>query len=269
MDEAQAKGLLNPTLATTKFHLSRHAPTADIGYFVLRYWIISWDLRNQAPHVQELIPHPCVNVVFEQHRAAVYGVTHRRSAHRLDGAGRVFGIKFKPGGFRPFVRRPVSSFTNTAISLMDGFGVDCRPVETAIAALDDPAATIARAEQFLHEHLPDPDPRVELVNGIVAQIGADRTIVTVDQVAQQFKVHKRTLQRLFREYVGVSPKWVIKLYRLHEAAEQVAAGVPVAWSNLALELGYFDQAHFINDFKRIVGSTPADYAKRLAQPDAS
>ena len=70
----------------------------------------------------------------------------------------------------------------------------------------------------------------------------------------------RALQRLFGDYVGVSPKWVIKRYRLHEAVEQLAGGRPPEWSALAQNLGYFDQAHFIRDFKRLVGRTPADYA---------
>jgi AraC-like DNA-binding protein len=73
---------------------------------------------------------------------------------------------------------------------------------------------------------------------------------------------KRTLQRLFSQYVGVSPKWVIKRYRLHEAADQLGAGEVVDWAKLAVDLGYFDQAHFIKDFKTIVGQTPAEYAKR-------
>jgi AraC-like DNA-binding protein len=73
----------------------------------------------------------------------------------------------------------------------------------------------------------------------------------------------RQLQRLFKEYVGVSPKWVIQRYRLLDAAERVAAGTIVNWADLALELGYADQAHFIRDFKGLVGRSPAEYARRL------
>jgi AraC-like DNA-binding protein len=71
------------------------------------------------------------------------------------------------------------------------------------------------------------------------------------------------LQRIFSQYVGVSPKWVIKRYRLHEAAEQLAGGEVVDWPKIALELGYFDQAHFIKDFKTIVGESPAEYIKKI------
>jgi AraC-like DNA-binding protein len=70
------------------------------------------------------------------------------------------------------------------------------------------------------------------------------------------------LQRWFNEYVGVGPKWVINRYRLHEAIERLAGDLPVDWTQLALELGYFDQAHFIRDFKALVGVPPAAYVRQ-------
>ena len=73
----------------------------------------------------------------------------------------------------------------------------------------------------------------------------------------------RMLQRLFATYVGVSPKWVIQRYRLHEAAEQLASGASISHSALALDLGYTDQAHFVHDFKAVVGTSPAAYARAV------
>lgn len=106
------------------------------------------------------------------------------------------------------------------------------------------------------------DKNVEVINEIVDCIIAHREITKVDDVVSRLNINKRTLQRLFRQYVGVSPKWVIKRYRLHEVAERLAAGEVVDWPEMVLELGYSDQAHFIKDFKTIVGRTPAEYAKQ-------
>jgi AraC-like DNA-binding protein len=85
----------------------------------------------------------------------------------------------------------------------------------------------------------------------------------VDRLAAQLGVSVRRLQRVFGEYVGVSPKWVIQRYRLLDAVRRVAAGGDVDWADLALELGFADQAHFIRAFKKLVGRPPADYARRL------
>src|SRR5690242_1093249 len=92
---AETKGILNPKFAETKFQLTRHFPTEDLAFFVMRYWIIRWDLDE--PHVQETLPYPCVNLVFEKNRTRVYGVERGKSASRIEGKGQVFGVKFRPG----------------------------------------------------------------------------------------------------------------------------------------------------------------------------
>jgi AraC-like DNA-binding protein len=118
-------------------------------------------------------------------------------------------------------------------------------------------------ERFLRARLPERDQTIVTINQIVDAIIGDRAITKVDNLVHQFNLSKRTLQRLFSQYVGVSPKWVIKRYRLQEAADQLADGTAVDWPKMALDLGYFDQAHFIKDFKMLVGRTPGEYARSL------
>jgi AraC-like DNA-binding protein len=81
----------------------------------------------------------------------------------------------------------------------------------------------------------------------------------------QFNLTTRTLQRLFSRYAGVSPSWVIRRYRLHDAVDQLDQGEIVDWPALAVDLGYFDQAHFIKDFKKIIGVSPGKYVRRVSQ----
>jgi AraC-like DNA-binding protein len=69
----------------------------------------------------------------------------------------------------------------------------------------------------------------------------------------------RSLQRLFRKYVGVSPKWVIRRYRLHEAAERLKGSRPPPLAELATSLGYADQAHFAREFKQVTGRTARSF----------
>ncbi len=83
----------------------------------------------------------------------------------------------------------------------------------------------------------------------------------VEHLAREFGIGARRLQRLFGDYVGVSPKWILQRYRLHEAAERIAAGGATDWAAMALDLGYSDQAHLIRDFKKLVGQPPGEYAK--------
>ena len=90
-------------------------------------------------------------------------------------------------------------------------------------------------------------------------IAADKEITRVEHILARWGIKERTLQRLFARYVGASARWVIKRYRVYESLEWLDSDPYPDWARLALELGYFDQSHFINDFRRLVGCTPVDY----------
>jgi transcriptional regulator GlxA family with amidase domain len=99
---------------------------------------------------------------------------------------------------------------------------------------------------------------------LAARAVGDRELRRAEDLARLAGVSVRTLHRSFERYVGVGPKWILRRSRVQEAAERVASGAPVVWADLALELGYHDQAHLIHDFKAQIGFTPAVYAARCA-----
>jgi AraC-like DNA-binding protein len=256
------RGLLNLDLAGGRVHLARYFPSNEpINFFVEHHWIVRWHLAGQPPFTSETLPYPSVHVVLEQDESRVVGVPRGKFTRLLRGDGFVFGIKFRPGGFRPFVAGPVSRFTNRSISLTSVLDFGAQLTAEVLGAGAD-AAMVERAEALLLRHLPEPDSQIPLLGGIVDAIAADRSIVRVDQLVEQYGLGKRALQRLFREYVGVTPKWVIQRYRLFEAAERLTS-TDADGALLAQELGYFDQAHFIRDFKAMVGRTPTAYARTL------
>jgi len=262
-----ARNMVQPN--AEKFQRSRHLPAQDLAFFVGYYWIVRWDLRGQGSYLCETLPQPCIHLVFEKDQSRIVGIASGRFSYLLENTGLLFGVSFKPGAFFPFLKVPVSTLTNTSISLFDAFGLEHAALEKAILAQEDEAGMIALVEQFLRERLPERDKHAAVINQIVDRIIADREITKVDHVVSRFHISKRTLQRLFSHYVGVSPKWVIRRYRLQEAAEHLAEGEAVDWPKLALDLGYFDQAHFINDFKTIIGKTPAEYVKHMRSDPSS
>jgi AraC-like DNA-binding protein len=115
--------------------------------------------------------------------------------------------------------------------------------------------------------MPAPDSNVALATRLVEQIlhVDSGEIRSVQELSRRSGMSQRSLQRLFQEYVGASPKWVIRRYRLHELVERLKAGDVVDGAQAALDLGYFDQAHLINDFRSIVGYSPARYGNLLRQ----
>jgi AraC-like DNA-binding protein len=257
---ASHRGILHP--AAAPFTLSRHRPAHDLAVFVERHWIVRWDLRGRAPYEQRTLPHPCVNMVIERDRARVYGVETARSGQLLEGRGFAVGTKFRPGAFRPFGGFDVAELTDRSRSLTEVFGAGS--VAGAVRASDDGREQVRLVEAFLRERMPEPDGNVLAIARIARAMLDDPSITRVEDLTARFDMSARTLQRLFRRYVGVGPKWVLQRYRLHEAAERIADGDGGDWAALALELGYFDQAHFIKDFKALVGCSPAEYAAACA-----
>ena len=246
----------------------RYWPSADLAPFVEHYWIVRWDLA--APATAETLPHPAVHMVFRAGRAELVGVMRGRFTTRLEGRGGVIGTKFRPGGFRPFVDRPIAAFADRRWPLADVLGERADELaEQVFACFDRDREAIARIEAFLRGCRPAADTAIELATRTVARIAADRTITRVEQLLDEAGATRRGLQRLFREYVGATPKWVIQRFRLIEAAERLAAGDVADGAALAFDLGYADQAHFIRDFKRIVGRPPAAYARALKADAAS
>lgn len=258
-----SRGVLQYPPGPGVFHHARIAPPAGLMSCVQHFWIVQWDLQGSAPQVRETLPHPNVHLVIDAQGAHIHGVHLGRFEAILEGRGGVVGVKFRPGGFRPFLRRSVSTLRNRTITLEQVFGQRAASLAADVFSRADDEGMTEAVSDFLAAHLPPPDSTVERVASIVDAIEADRNLVTVEQLLARWRVAKRPLQRLFNEYVGVGPKWVINRYRLHEALERLHAGAPVDWSQLALELGYFDQSHFIRDFRSLVGRSPAQYVRAL------
>jgi AraC-like DNA-binding protein len=245
MDDS--RGILRPEEARRHFNLTRVPPSADLAHLVDRHWMVEWDLAE--PFTQEIVTHPSVNIAF-QDPPTIHGVFTGRFKQELTGSGRVIATKFRPGGFHAFHPVPARTLTDRVIGADDVFP-GLRPT------------TFAEIEEGLRAHGFTDDPRIDEVIALHAAMLDDPAITRVEHLCAHAGYSPRTLQRLFREYVGVTPKWVLDRIRLHEAAERMAEG-EADWAGMALDLGYFDQAHFIKAFKAVVGRSPAAYALSAA-----
>jgi AraC-like DNA-binding protein len=231
-------------------------PGRALAGFVERYWAVTWDLRGQPPYQQRITPYPNVHLTWVDGAAPhVHGVSRRHVVRELAGLGHVFGVAFRPGAFRPWLSGPVSDLTDRAI-----------PARGLIGELPghdaDPEVMRATVEACLRERMPATDPQVELAADLVARIAAEPDLARVDLLAGRTGLGMRRLQRLFNEYVGVSPKWVIRRYRLREVTVRLEQGATVDWARLAVELGYADQAHLSRDFAAMFGEPPTRHAQR-------
>jgi AraC-like DNA-binding protein len=256
------RGMLNPHEAVKRVSIDRYEPSADLKPFLDRIWIMKWDLRGRSAEEQQLLPSPNAHFVVGLGQAALVGVTRKMHSFAFEGAGQVLGLRFRAGGLHPFLTGPVARLTDRKVSATVLTGVADESVEAMISAAQDDEAMIHSAEALLRARSPKSDPMADLASAAVDFARKEDGPLRAEELADQIGVSLRSLQRLFREYVGVSRKWVIRRYRLQEAAWRLAQGDDQFLSHLAASLGYFDQAHLARDFVAILGCSPSDYRER-------
>lgn len=252
-------GLLNLDAGDKRYCLTRYSPSEALSSLVKHFWIVSWDLSGHDPYPQHVVPNPCVNLVVERGNTFFFGPSGQKFSYLVRGKGSVFGVKFKPGGFYPFIRTPVSTLYGNPLDVSGVLGIDVPLLEERLLGDGSDADKVSYMDQLLCKHLPPPDDQTILVSQIVLQIEQQRDMLRVDDLSASWNIHTRKLQRLFNQYVGISPKMVIKLYRLQNAAELMERGVNCDLVKFSQDLGYHDQSHFIKDFKSIICSTPEEY----------
>ncbi len=253
------RGVLHPRVSRQHYSLTRFLPGAGLGHLVQHLWVVEWDLPE--PFTAHVLPHPNVNLCVMAGQTRISGTGRRVFTQRLEGAGRVVGVTFRPGAFRLLHDAPARSLTDRELPITAVYDVDVAALEQTVLPVDVPTA-LHVVEALVRTRVPLPDAQAALAGDIVDTVVADRSLGRVEQVAAHFDLPVWRLQRLFAEHVGVTPKWVLMRARLHDATDAVADGLQPDWARLAAELGYCDQPHLIRAFKAAIGMTPAEYVRR-------
>ncbi|MGW1101041.1 AraC family transcriptional regulator [Streptomyces sp. NPDC002455] len=272
----ETRGIVDAPELFTHVHLRLRDPAPALRPHLEHYWLIDWDLSE--PYTSHVVPHPSVHLVFQrtepgggaepERSTEVYGIVQGLFSRRLEGRGRVCGVKFRPGAFRPFAPdRPVSEWTGRRVPADEVLAVpeDLPRASTAARAVLDPPdedARVAALDAFLLPLLPPPDPQAERATELAELVRTDRSLLRVDALARAGGLSVRSLQRLFSTCVGVGPKWVILRHRIHEALQRAGTDPEPDWAALAADLGYSDQAHLARDFAATVGVPPTAFAQR-------
>ncbi|CAN5661353.1 helix-turn-helix domain-containing protein [soil metagenome] len=248
------------------FDLDRWQPSTRCAEFVEHFWSVRWDLRGQQPFDSAVITFPCMHLTHEwgsdgtRHghplpNTLIHGVVERVFHTTLSQSGVVVGVRFRPGGFAARFGRPAGDYTGRVTPVDDDlFGA---PVVLA----DDVHLAAARIDDAISHGAP-PDPTYQSLTGLLQQIRDDTDLHRVGQVMERSPWSARTTQRVFRHYVGVPVKWVLCRYRLQQAALDIETEPASDLAELAVRHGWYDQAHFANDFRSMLGCTPGEYATR-------
>ena len=263
---APVRGVVGRAASRSAFDLERWPPSEDAARYVEHFWSVTWDLRGRESFDSTVITFPSMHLTHEwgedgpRHgfplpNTLVHGVVERVFQTTISECGSVVGVRFRPGGFAARFDRDAAAMTGRVTPVDDGlFG-------TTIRLDDDIAAASARMDELIGAH-GDAGSTFEALTALVDRIREDDRLHRVEQVMRHSPWSTRTTQRVFRRYVGVPVKWVLCRYRLQQAALEIESRPDVDFADLAVRLGWYDQAHFINDFRAMLGVTPGEYAVR-------
>jgi AraC-like DNA-binding protein len=256
------EGILKPGPFVENYDLKCFNPSGELRPFVEHYFISRRRPAYDQDYVgNDVLSQPVASFFINPEGAYFEGPTTQKRTLIAKDSPIYVGAQFRPGGFYPLWKQSLSTLAEKRIDAAEVLG---RPLDQA-ALLDKPDQEIlAVIEQALWSLAPTADPMVVLVNEVIAYIEKSHGDTTVAQVAGHFGVSERTLQHLFRTYVGVGVKWAIMRSRFLEVIKRAREQEVTDWTQIAVDFGYTDQSHFINDFKRLVGQAPAQYMRALA-----
>ncbi|WP_229119119.1 helix-turn-helix domain-containing protein [Enemella evansiae] len=248
-----------------RFTIHRYPPGPELSGLIRRYWIPVWQVPAGQRSEQKVLQYPICLAITTPAYSRFVGPNRGLSITVLEGNSWGFGVMFTPAAGALLLGGSVARLTDAFIDLdsVEAFA----GVAAQLLALmtPDPHDAVAHAagrsviEDRLRGLLPL-DEESALVNAIVERVESDESVRSVGELGEVFGLGERTLQRLLGRRIGLSPLWLIRRHRLHEAADRLGQGIG-SLAEVATELGYADQAHFSRDFKTATGWTPGEFAR--------
>lgn len=249
-------------------------PSQHLTPLIKCYWTLEIP-KEETPEKQTIVPDGCMEMIFHygdlyrqytengksiiQPKCFVIGQLTRPLEIEPTGETGIFSVRFHPNGFLPFATIPIKEMENTAVSLENHFGKDGQEIEQKILAATSTSERIKLIETFLLDRLTDTETIDRIVKSTVETIVTANGQLSVDELSKQTNINRRQLERKFSSAIGLSPKQLSKTIRLQATLKMLLHKKVTSLTALAYENDYYDQAHFIKDFKDLTGFTPKEF----------
>lgn len=276
--------MLWPAAGADVYDVGRLDVPAALAPVARHYWWVRWRRAAARPFRPQVLGHPVAHLTVEDAEggtmhglgmpcALVHGLVTRVFEVDLPPAGRVAGVALQPGALTALTGVDARSVTDRVLVAEDVLGPDVRALARQVLQQHEEAERLAAFVAYLGGLFGPVTDRVrEDTSYTTARAAVDlmraREHTTIAPVADRLHVSPRTLQRIFARYLGVSPLWVLRRYRLQDAATAIDAGDGEDLAALAADLGFADQAHLTRAFTEVIGVPPSVYRAAGQEHDA-
>lgn len=168
-------------------------------------------------------------------------------------------IRFRPGGARPFFKFPLHELANVVVDLEQVWGQRFYDLRDRLGEAGSPLEVLERLERVLLEWAGDTLEPHHCMDHAANMIARMRQPLTMKQLTRHIGYSHKHFIKLFENHIGMPPKRFARVMRFQGMIRELERGVPVSWSQFAQSYGFYDQAHFINEFRAFAGMTPTRY----------
>jgi AraC-like DNA-binding protein len=253
---------------------TRLSPSPDLAEHVENFWFMRGPDARAMPDGHRILPDGRMEFVFQLgdsffERAAngrwrmqspflLVGQMERRVDVKPSGVIHTVGIHFHPAGVSAFVPGDLRRFRGRIGSLERALKEGLQPFAHTLKQARSDEKRVAHLETFLRGRMTIGDPAIATAS---RDLCASSGLFHLEALAQGIGLSDRQFRRRFESAVGLPPKRFSRLIRFQRVFEERREDDARAWSQVALECGYYDQAHFNRDFKAFTGVKPTDIVK--------
>jgi AraC-like DNA-binding protein len=252
-------GVLHYQQSAMNYHLRRYFPEPELGDLVEQFWVVEWDLLGKKTHTQKNLPDPNFHLVFDGQKINIIGPSSKLYAYQMIEKGKLIGVKFAAASLDKILPLPISNYIDKEVDAASVLKFDESKLLSELYGLERDEQIIERICSYLTPFSFVASQQQRMAREWIEMIKNEPEIYNVSQLADRTNSSTRSIQRYCQQYLGLSPKWLIRRYRLHQALESLDKGA-CSILDLVARLNYTDQSHLIRDFKEMIGTTPARYS---------
>jgi len=257
----------------THLGFQRFAPSKGLAAYIQCYWFIRSD-QHTINSSEYLHPDGGISITFNysdklkfDHGLDVGDIifdganTTTRALH-LNGHIDTVGIRFLPAGARAFLAMPLNEFKGELLSITDTPLTGYDALYQKLADESDYTKKVTLLEAWLSQVISPQQTELTLVNAALQILEQYQGVIAISTLAAELDVNQRRLERLFNDQVGLTAKEYARNIRIKQARFYLKQQPKLSLTDVAYDLGFFDQAHFSKQFKQVVGISPKRYATK-------
>ncbi len=251
-----------------------YTPSPELQQYVKCYWSLD-DEKSDIPVKQRVLPDGCMEMIFHygdlykqyfedgsgiiQPRSFVFGQISKYIEIAPTGISGIISARFLPDGLTPFLDLQLTELENKAVPISEIFNDEGKKLEEDVIAASENESRFKLIEIFLLSKITESKTIDAITKSCVEVIFQSQGQIGVVELADKMNINRRNMERKFTSLIGISPKQLARVARLQATLKMLEQKKFTNLTSLAYENGYYDQAHFIKDFKEFTGLSPKSF----------